>query len=117
MPALNDRRDDIPLLIDHFNQQICEEYGAPPRKFSPDAMQALQSVNWTGNIRELRNVVERLIILCGDTIQQADVDQYVLPASAQKSAELKQLFQRFDSLDALQAYVEKSYKEYRGLVS
>lgn len=117
VPALNDRRDDIPVLIDHFNQMICEEYGLPARKFSEEALQALQEVNWTGNIRELRNVVERLIILSGDTIAQEDVEQYVLPASAKKGLELKQLFQQFDNLEELKAYVEKAYREYTSLVS
>lgn len=115
VPALNDRREDIPLLIDHFNQQICEEYSLPPRKFSDEAIQALQQVNWTGNIRELRNVVERLIILSDDTIEQEDVEQYVLPASAKKGVELQQLFHKFDNLEALKSYVEKAYQEYTNL--
>lgn len=117
VPALNDRREDIPLLIDHFNQQICEEYGLPARKFTEDALQALQQVNWTGNIRELRNVVERLIILSGETVEKEDVEQYVLPASAKKGVELQELFRKFDDLEALKVYVEKAYKEYANLVS
>lgn len=117
VPALNDRRDDIPLLIDHFNQQISEEYGMPQRNFSGDAITTLQQVNWTGNIRELRNVVERLIILSGDVVEQADVEQYVLPASAKVDAGLKQLFQKFDDLEALKTHVEKAYQEYLKVVS
>ena len=117
VPALNDRRDDIPLLIDHFNQQICEEYSLPVRKFADEAIQALQQVNWTGNIRELRNVVERLIILSGDTVEKDDVEQYVLPASAKKGAELQGLFKQFENVEDLKAYVEKAYREYTNLVS
>lgn len=117
VPALNDRRDDIPLLIDHFNQQICEEYGLPARKFSEEALDALRQVNWTGNIRELRNVVERLIILSGDTVEKEDVDQYVLPASAKKGMELQELFRKFDDVEALKSYVENAYREYTNLVS
>jgi DNA-binding NtrC family response regulator len=117
VPALNDRRDDIPLLIDHFNQQICEEYGMPPRVFSEEAVHALQQVNWTGNIRELRNVVERLIILSGETVEKNDVEQYVLPASAKMEVDLKKLFRQFEDLDALKAYIEKAYKEYLDPVS
>lgn len=117
VPALNDRREDIPLLIDHFNRQICEEYGLPARKFSEEALDDLHKVNWTGNIRELRNVVERLIILSGDTVEKEDVEQYVLPASAKKGSEWQQLFKQFDSLEELKAYVEKAYKEYANLVS
>ena len=69
VPALNERKDDIPQLVDHFNKQICQEYGVTPKKIEPAAIQALQSVNWTGNIRELRNVIERLIILSGEQIK------------------------------------------------
>lgn len=117
VPALNDRRDDIPLLIEHFNQQISEEYGMPIRKFSEEAIATLQQVNWTGNIRELRNVVERLIILSGDTVQQEDVEQYVLPASVKIDAGLKHLFQKFEDLEDLKSYVEKAYQDYLKVVS
>ncbi len=80
-PALNDRREDIPLLADHFLQKICTEYGMPQRSISPDAIKALQAFHWTGNIRELRNVIERLVILGGSPISLADVQRYVLPVS------------------------------------
>lgn len=76
-PALNDRRDDIPLLVDHFIRLVCGEYGIAPKQLSDDAMKALQQYNWTGNIRELRNVVERLIILSGDVITEKEVALYV----------------------------------------
>jgi two-component system, NtrC family, nitrogen regulation response regulator NtrX len=76
-PALNDRRDDIPLLVDHFIRQVCGEYGIAPKQISDSAMTSLQQYNWTGNIRELRNVVERLIILSGDTITEKEVELYV----------------------------------------
>ena len=73
VPALNDRRDDIPLLIDHFTAKIAEEQGNAPKQFSQAAVQLLQEYDWTGNIRELRNVVERLIILGGQEISENDV--------------------------------------------
>lgn len=76
-PALNDRRDDIPLLVDHFIRLVCGEYGITPKQISDGAMKALQQYNWTGNIRELRNVVERLIILSGDVISEKEVGLYV----------------------------------------
>ncbi len=79
-PALNARRDDIPLLTEHFLRQVCAEYGMAPRRIQPEAVKALQQFNWTGNIRELRNVVERLLILGGDPISRTDVERYVLPA-------------------------------------
>ncbi|GIV31219.1 MAG: sigma-54-dependent Fis family transcriptional regulator [Saprospiraceae bacterium] len=77
VPPLNERREDIPALVDYFIAQVCEEYGIPPKKIEPGAVAALQGFNWTGNIRELRNVVERLIILSGKTITEEDVDMHV----------------------------------------
>ena len=73
VPALNERRDDIPLLIEHFTAKIAEEQGNAPKQFSHAAVQLLQEYDWTGNIRELRNVVERLIILGGQEISESDV--------------------------------------------
>lgn len=76
VPSLNDRRDDIPLLADHFLEQICEEYGMQKKSFTPEALKELQKINWTGNIRELRNVVERLIILSDKKITDKDVQRF-----------------------------------------
>ncbi|WP_395066297.1 sigma-54-dependent transcriptional regulator [Flavobacterium sp.] len=73
VPALNDRRDDIPLLIEHFAIKIAEEQGNAQKTFSVEAIKLLQEYDWTGNIRELRNVVERLIILGGNEISETDV--------------------------------------------
>jgi len=73
VPALNDRRDDIPLLIEHFASKIAEEQGNAQKTFSKEAIKLLQEYDWTGNIRELRNVVERLIILGGNEISETDV--------------------------------------------
>ncbi|WP_417351747.1 sigma-54-dependent transcriptional regulator [Flavobacterium alkalisoli] len=73
VPALNDRRDDIPELISHFSDKIAGEQGTSPKQFSDSAVKLLQEYDWTGNIRELRNVVERLIILGGSEISENDV--------------------------------------------
>ncbi len=73
VPALNDRRDDIPLLIEYFSNKIAQEQGSVSKSFSKDAIKLLQEYDWTGNIRELRNVVERLIILGGTEISETDV--------------------------------------------
>lgn len=73
VPALNERRDDIPILINHFTERIATEQGTAQKKFSADATKLLQEYDWTGNIRELRNVVERLIILGGAEISETDV--------------------------------------------
>lgn len=78
VPSLNDRRDDIPLLIDHFVKEISEEYKQPAKQIEDTAVKLLQEKNWTGNIRELRNVVERLIILSDKTITKKDVENYIL---------------------------------------
>lgn len=77
VPSLDDRKDDIPLLVDHFSGQICGEYGRPRRGFTPEAVSLLQEKSWPGNIRELRNVVERLLILGSDTVTADDVRAYV----------------------------------------
>jgi two-component system nitrogen regulation response regulator NtrX len=79
VPSLNDRKEDIPLLVDKFLGDICAEYGIAKKTIDKDALNALQQHNWTGNIRELRNVVERLIILSGKSITASDVEIYVLP--------------------------------------
>ncbi|MCB0382123.1 MAG: sigma-54-dependent Fis family transcriptional regulator [Psychroserpens sp.] len=73
VPALNDRREDIPLLINHFTSKIAEEQGNAQKEFSDKAIKLLQEYDWTGNIRELRNVVERLIILGGHEVSEKDV--------------------------------------------
>ncbi|HEY5915916.1 MAG TPA: sigma-54 dependent transcriptional regulator [Chryseolinea sp.] len=77
VPALNERKDDIPLLSDKFLDDIAEEYGARKKNIQPAAFEALKKHNWTGNIRELRNVIERLIIMSGDEITADDVVKYL----------------------------------------
>jgi two-component system, NtrC family, nitrogen regulation response regulator NtrX len=77
VPSLNERKDDIPMLAQHFLENICSEYGMPIKLITEKAVKALQDYDWTGNIRELRNVVERLIILSGKDITDKDVEQYV----------------------------------------
>jgi DNA-binding NtrC family response regulator len=79
VPSLNDRRDDIPLLADHFMTMICAEHGISRKSFEPKALEELQKTDWSGNIRELRNIVERLIILCGDEITGAEVKMFANP--------------------------------------
>ncbi|MEN9928694.1 MAG: hypothetical protein RLZZ231_615 [Bacteroidota bacterium] len=76
VPSLNERRDDIPLLIAHFAAKIAEEQGNAIKSFAPKAVQLLQAYDWTGNIRELRNVIERLIILGGNEISEQDVTMF-----------------------------------------
>jgi DNA-binding NtrC family response regulator len=79
VPSLNERIEDISLLCTYFNEIICAEYGMPLKTITPDAIKALQEINWTGNIREFRNVLERLIILCDKQITGNDVQQFAQP--------------------------------------
>jgi two-component system, NtrC family, nitrogen regulation response regulator NtrX len=79
VPDLNERLDDIPLLADHFMQSVCDIEGKPLIAFAEDAYAELQKIRWTGNIRELRNVVERLAILCGPVVTAEDIIKYAQP--------------------------------------
>lgn len=76
VPSLNDRKEDIPVLANHFIQLICSDHGIPCKTLNQSALIALQKVNWTGNIRELRNIIERLVILCDQEIDGKDVQKY-----------------------------------------
>jgi transcriptional regulator with GAF, ATPase, and Fis domain len=79
VPSLNERLDDIPLLANHFIRIICDEYGMPRKNITDSALAELQKITWTGNIREFRNVIERLIILCDHTISDTDVLKFAAP--------------------------------------
>src|SRR5688500_1493323 len=79
VPSLNERRDDIPLMVERFLADICADYGIANKTMEEDAVKLLQEYNWTGNVRELHNVVERLVILSGKTITKDDVSNYVMP--------------------------------------
>ena len=78
VPSLDERKEDIPLLVKHFSEQISSEAGKPVREFSPEAMKLLTERSWPGNIRQLRNVVERLLILGGNPVSAQDVKDYAL---------------------------------------
>lgn len=77
VPSLDERKDDIPILVDYFIDQVCTESGMPKKAVSPEAMKLLKEKSWTGNIRELRNVVERLLILGSNPVSAQDVRDYV----------------------------------------
>ena len=110
VPSLNQRKDDIPMLSEHFLQEICGEYGVPTKKIEKDAVEALQARNWTGNIRELRNVVERLIIMSGKSITKQDVLDYSGPNKKIEQAGID--FDRFANLQQIQDYTERSFIEH-----
>ena len=115
VPSLNDRRSDIPELIDHFNCQICKEYGTQAKEFERPAIKALQDINWTGNIRELRNVVERLIILSKEVVTKKDVQKYATALSNHRGS-LEDLFDKFDSFASLKDHLEDEYMKYRSVM-
>lgn len=116
VPSLNDRKEDIPLLVEHFIKLICNEYNTPTKKVDSAAIKALQNINWTGNIRELRNVVERLIILSGDTITKQDVQQNVSSANTQKH-DLCELFEKFDNIESLRSFITVEYEKHQGILA
>ncbi|MBK7335203.1 MAG: sigma-54-dependent Fis family transcriptional regulator [Saprospirales bacterium] len=112
VPSLNERRDDIPLLIRYFIEIVSGEMGLPVKKIEETAVATLQQLNWTGNIRELRNVVERLMILSGDKITLKDVELYVLPTAASDRLPLARLFEQFGNLEDLQRYIAEEYRNF-----
>ncbi len=115
VPALNERKDDIPILVNYFIEKICDEYGMPHKTMAANAIKELQKVNWTGNIRELRNVVERLVILGDNTISKKNIEQYVVATSNQRSS-LEDLFEKFKSFDEMERYLRLEYDKYKGVV-
>ena len=109
VPSLNERVEDIPLLIDHFNKAICKEYGISPKRFDKVAIQLLQEINWTGNIRELRNVTERLLILSDKIVSAEDVRNFVLPSTVNKKQQLEYFLHQFDSAIELHKLIDDHF--------
>ena len=113
VPSLNERVDDIPDLVKYFIGQVCDEYNTLHKKIEPGALKLLQKVNWTGNIRELRNVVERLIILSGNSITSQDVETFVQCNSSGNNA-MMSMFDQFDNFNALNKYIKEEFEKYKG---
>lgn len=112
IPTLNERQDDIPVLAEKFLREICEDHGQPLKSFTPEAVQELKNVNWSGNIRELRNVIERLVILCDKKITEEDIKLYsnpsvIMSGDATLDVSLHTKFQDFKD------YSEKAFLEYK----
>lgn len=114
VPPLNERRDDIPSLVEHFVESICGEYNVKTKKVQTTAMKLLKENNWTGNIRELRNVVERLIILSGDEITKKDVQNYVVN-NADTRSKLQELMDQFDDVESFKTFVTEEFEKYKGV--
>lgn len=115
VPSLNERREDIPLLAERFLKDICADYNIPNKGLTPKGMFELQKINWTGNIRELRNVMERLIILSEDKINEEDVRNFVIPkdGASVSAASLEGVFNKFNKFHEFKEFVEKSFIEYK----
>jgi DNA-binding NtrC family response regulator len=117
VPPLTERKDDIPLLTQSFLEEICTEYGMPVKKISDGALDALKSLPWTGNIRELRNMVERLIILSDKTITEDDVKAFAnpsAPAAAETQAAAPQTdFNQFKNFQDYKDYAEREYIKFK----
>jgi two-component system nitrogen regulation response regulator NtrX len=111
VPSLNDRSDDIPLLVDYFLDEICKEYGVAKKKVEPQGMLFLQQRNWTGNIRELRNITERLVIMSGSIITADDVRYYCGVTSEHPSPNAVN-FDGFSNFQQYKDYMEKVFIEH-----
>lgn len=109
VPSLNDRKDDIPLLAERFVKEICEDYGMPKKVVTPSAIEALMQFDYSGNIRELKNIVERLVILSGEKITDEDVSNYVSNSVSAKSP--KMLFDQFEKFQDFKEYIERMFIE------
>jgi len=113
VPSLDERLEDIPQLVEHFSEQISGEYGTTAKSFESGAVKQLQKLSWTGNIRELRNVVERLIILSGEIVTKKEVVQFVTPNTIKEHFSLEELFNKYDSIKDVQNFVKKEFDSRR----
>ncbi|MCI4670268.1 MAG: sigma-54 dependent transcriptional regulator [Bacteroidia bacterium] len=107
VPPLRDRREDIPLIAQSFLSEIAGEYGMNDLDIAPDAMDELQKLDWTGNVRELRNVVERLAILSNGQISPTDVHDYAIPR--RRKAQATSIFDDYDKFQEFKDHVEKQF--------
>ncbi|MEM6722536.1 MAG: sigma-54 dependent transcriptional regulator [Bacteroidota bacterium] len=112
VPPLNERIDDIPMLTEYFIESVCGEYGIKTKPIEASALKALQDVNWTGNIRELRNVVERLVILSDKKITETDVKDYVIPSSV-TSRNLSAIFERHKKWEEVETFIKSEYEKFK----
>jgi two-component system nitrogen regulation response regulator NtrX len=118
VPPLNERKDDIPMLVQSFLDEICNDYGMPVKRVSDAGLEALKALPWTGNIRELRNMVERLIILSDKTITDADVRAFANPSAPATStsgatAAPQTDFDQFKNFQEYKDYAEREYIKFK----
>lgn len=110
VPTLNDREDDIPLLAERFVKEVCEDYGIPKKIITPKALEELKNMKWEGNIRELRNVIERLIILSEGKITDEDVKLFVTNIHVKNTP--TDIFDQFDKFQDFKEHMEKLFIEH-----
>lgn len=111
VPSLNERRDDIPLLAEKFLKEVCEDSNIPKKIITPKALEELKLMNWTGNIRELRNVIERLVILSGNKVTEDEVRNYVTNTQAKDTP--IDLFESFDRFQDFKEHIERLFIEHK----
>jgi DNA-binding NtrC family response regulator len=109
VPSLSERREDISLIAERFIKEICEDSGIPKKAFLPQALEELKKLNFSGNIRELRNIVERLVILGQQRITVEDIQKFANPINARD--EEKSIYERFSTLQDFKEYVERIFIE------
>jgi DNA-binding NtrC family response regulator len=114
LPTLNERKEDIPMLAERFCEQICDEYKMPVKQITPRAFQLLKEYDWSGNIRELKNVIERLIILSPEKITEVEVEQFAMKSNlSQNKGSLLEVFDRFERFQEFKDFVEKEFIEFK----
>ena len=111
VPSLHERADDIPQLADRFVREICEDYGIPKKVITPKALEELKTMRWDGNIRELRNVMERLVILSDLKITEDEVKSFVTNTQAKETP--TDLFEQFDKFQDFKEHIEKLFIEHK----
>lgn len=113
VPTLNERKDDIPLLAEQFCDEVCHSYGIPTKMITPYALNMLQEYDWTGNIRELRNVIERLVILGGHKITEEDVQNFAFRSVSTTSPLSSEIFDKYAKFQEFKEHIEKQFIEYK----
>ena len=111
VPSLNERSDDVPLLAEKFVKEVCEDYGIPKKVITPKALEELKTMNWEGNIRELRNVIERLVILSDQKITETEVRNFVTNTTAKDTP--TDLFEQYDKFQDFKEHIEKLFIEHK----
>ncbi len=113
VPTLNDRKEDIPMLADEFCAEICQDYAIPTKTITPNALKSLQNYDWTGNIRELKNVIERLVILSGNKITEEDIESYAFKSVKTSLSFSTEIFEKFNRFQEFKEFIEKQFVEFK----